>query len=101
MQSRMPMHLSPRCGARTRKRRPCRSPAMANGRCRMHGGTSPGAPIGNTNALKHGRYTAKAIADRRELATLLRTMRVLVKKATARPDSSGFAAGRHALPEER
>ncbi len=57
---------------------------MANGRCRMHGGTSPGAPIGNTNALKHGRYTAKAIADRRELATLLRTMRVLVKKATGK-----------------
>ena len=27
---------------------PCQSPAMANGRCRMHGGTSPGAPKGNT-----------------------------------------------------
>ncbi len=54
---------------------------MANGRCRMHGGTSPGAPIGNTNALKHGRYTAKTIAERRELAALLRTMRRLAEKA--------------------
>ena len=37
---------------------------MANGRCRMHGGPSPGAPKGNRNASKHGRYTAKAIDDR-------------------------------------
>ena len=27
----------------------------------MHGGTSPGAPEGNQNACKHGRYTAEAI----------------------------------------
>src|ERR1700730_9140958 len=26
----------------------------------MHGGPSPGAPKGNKNALKHGRYTADA-----------------------------------------
>ncbi len=32
------------------------APAMPNGRCRMHGGRSPGAPKGNKNALKHGRY---------------------------------------------
>ena len=78
MQSRLAMHRSPRCGARTRKGNPCRSPAMANGRCRMHGGTSPGAPRGNGNALKHGRYSAAAIAERRELATLIRSMRRLV-----------------------
>ena len=30
---------------------PCRLPAMTNGRCRMHGGASPGAPIGNTKAV--------------------------------------------------
>ena len=43
-----PMHaarfLSPRCGAKTRRGTPCRAPAMPNGRCRMHGGSSPGAP---------------------------------------------------------
>jgi hypothetical protein len=53
---------------------------MANGRCRMHGGASPGAPIGNANARKHGQYTAEAIADRRELAALLRSMRRLVEE---------------------
>ena len=78
MQSRLAMHRSPRCGARTRKGNPCRSPAMANGRCRMHGGKSPGAPRGNGNALKHGRYSATAIAERRELAVLIRSMRKLV-----------------------
>ena len=31
-----------RCRARTRKGHECRSPAMANGRCRMHGGASTG-----------------------------------------------------------
>jgi hypothetical protein len=41
----------------------------------MHGGKSPGAPIGNSNARKHGRYTAEAIAQRRELAALIRSMR--------------------------
>jgi hypothetical protein len=30
--------LSLRCGARTRSGSPCQSPAMPNGRCRMHGG---------------------------------------------------------------
>jgi hypothetical protein len=53
---------------------------MANGRCRMHGGASPGAPIGNANARKHGLFTAEAIAERRELAALLRAMRGLVKE---------------------
>lgn len=33
----------------------------------MHGGPSPGAPKGNRNAFKHGRYTAEAIARRREI----------------------------------
>ena len=46
----------------------------------MHGGKSPGAPIGNSNALKHGLYSAEAIAKRRELAALTRSMRGLVKE---------------------
>lgn len=35
---------------------------MANGRCRMHGGTSTGAPKGNRNAWKHGAYSARTIS---------------------------------------
>lgn len=54
---------------------------MPNGRCRMHGGLSPGAPKGNKNALKHGRYSAEAIATRREIATLVRAMKDLVNPA--------------------
>ena len=80
MQNKLPMHLSRRCGARTRSGRRCRSAAMPNGRCRMHGGPSPGALKGNKNALKHGRYTAEAIATRREIAKLLRNARALVKE---------------------
>ncbi len=30
------------CGARTRKSTPCRGMALANGRCRFHGGLSTG-----------------------------------------------------------
>ncbi|MDJ0944571.1 MAG: HGGxSTG domain-containing protein [Kiloniellales bacterium] len=69
------MHQSPRCGVRTRKKRPCRSPAMSNGRCRMHGGKSPGAPKGNRNAWKHGYWSAAAIEERRAMSTLFRVAR--------------------------
>jgi hypothetical protein len=42
----------------------------------MHGGTDGiGAPCGNRNALKHGRYTAEAVARRREVAALIRACR--------------------------
>jgi hypothetical protein len=47
----------------------------------MHGGLSPGAPKGNRNALKHGRYSAKAIAGRREVAALVRAMKGLAAAA--------------------
>lgn len=74
------MHLAPRCGARTRSGCPCRSPAMVNGRCRMHGGASPGAPKGNRNARKHGRYSAEAVAERHELRSLIRSMKALTEE---------------------
>ena len=67
----------PRCGARTRSGAACQAPAMPNGRCRLHGGRSPGAPKGNRHAVKHGRHGAAAIARRREIAALLRRMRAL------------------------
>ena len=71
MQRRLAMLLSPRCGARTRLGCPCRSPAMPNGRCRMHGGKSTGAPKGNGNAWKHGLYSADSIELRRLIQQLL------------------------------
>jgi hypothetical protein len=78
------MNQAPRCLARTRRGSPCQSPAMPNGRCRMHGGPSPGAPSGNRNALKHGRYKAEAIARRRQIAELIRSARQLMGTAAYR-----------------
>lgn len=48
------------CGAKTRSGKPCKNRAMANGRCRMHGGKSTGAPPAkmkkNSNARTHGLF---------------------------------------------
>lgn len=85
MQSKLPMHLSPRCLARTRAQTPCQSPAMANGRCRMHGGKSPGATLGNNRAFKHGKFSAGHIAERRRFAALIREM--LGRNASQFPNS--------------
>jgi len=46
----------------------------------MHGGNATGAAKGNSHALKHGRYTAEAIAERREIASLLRDMNGLLEQ---------------------
>jgi hypothetical protein len=74
-----PMLSSQRCGAKTRSGKPCMSPAISGKkRCRMHGGgPGSGAPQGNQNALKHGRYTRQAIEERRHLRDLLRRSRKL------------------------
>src|SRR5690625_4363795 len=49
-----------RCGAKTRSGKPCKNWAMKNGRCRMHGGKSTGAPPEkmkkNSNARTHGLF---------------------------------------------
>jgi len=67
---------APRCGARTRAGTECQSPAVSGKRrCRMHGGTNPGAPIGNRNARKHGGYSAKAMAAARYLKMIARIVR--------------------------
>jgi hypothetical protein len=64
----------PRCQARTREGRSCRSPAVVGKRvCRMHGGTNPGAPRGERNgAYRHGGHTSEAVAIRRAAARLLK-----------------------------
>ncbi len=81
MRKPLPMYLSARCGARTRSASPCRSPAMPNGRCRMHGGASPGAPKGERNGnYKHGRFTNEAVARRRELNSWIRAAREMAKE---------------------
>jgi len=71
---------APRCGAKTRRGTSCRCPAMANGRCRLHGGKSTGAPKGNKNALKSGEHTAEAKAYRRYMNELLRDSKQLAER---------------------
>lgn len=44
------------CGAKTRSGAPCKNAAMANGRCRMHGGKTPKT---NQNAVKPGSLYSK------------------------------------------
>lgn len=41
------------CGAKTRKGTPCQAKALANGRCRNHGGlsTGPRTPEGKARAM--------------------------------------------------
>ena len=67
---------SPRCQARTRAGKPCRSPAVRGKRvCRMHGARG-GGPKGERNgAYKHGAFTVEAINLRREVAALLKSIR--------------------------
>jgi hypothetical protein len=71
----------PRCGAKTRSGRPCRSAAMRNGRCRMHGGASPGAPRGERHGMfRHGLRTLEAIEQRRATALLIREYRRILRE---------------------
>jgi hypothetical protein len=77
-----PMLTSPRCGAKTRTSGTCRSPAVrGRKRCRMHGGApGSGAPEANRNARKHGLFTGDAIAERRQIRTLLDEARKLLEQ---------------------
>ena len=50
--------------------------AMPNGRCKTHGGRSPGAPRGRQNGnWRGGFYSQESQADRRRLRELIRQMR--------------------------
>lgn len=51
------------CGAKTRSDHLCRSQAMPNGRCRMHGGSNKGAPKGNKNAARPGSIYSQFLTE--------------------------------------
>lgn len=76
------MQSALRCGAKTRSGKPCAAPAVTGrNRCRLHGGADGvGAPVGNTNALKHGRFTKKAIFERRQVKIAKRLAKAFLKK---------------------
>jgi hypothetical protein len=67
------MNDAPRCGARTRAGGLCGCQAMQNGRCRIHGGLSPGAPRGAANGrFRDGYWTREAVEERRFIRLLLK-----------------------------
>ena len=74
-------NLAPRCGAKTRAGCACQAPAMANGKCRMHGGASSGArtEAGRTKIRAartvHGGYGAEARALWRRQSVFLKETR--------------------------
>ena len=80
---------SPRCGARTRAGCACRQPAMANGRCRLHGGLSTGPRTTEGLArcraarLRHGFSSRELIGLRRRAARAARRLRGLTRALSA------------------
>jgi hypothetical protein len=65
---------------------------MPNGRCRIHGGKSTGAPKGNRIAVKHGFYSAEIVTHRRKVGALLRAARKLVRAGVCRTHDEPGAA---------
>jgi len=84
------MQASLRCGARTRSGETCRAPALRGKmRCRMHGGAwGSGAPVGNSNALKHGYFTSEAFEERKFVRTILAEAENLLCQLPAQPDTN-------------
>jgi hypothetical protein len=77
-------HAGPRCGAKTRAGRPCRSPIVrGRKRCRMHGGAagSGGAKGERNGRYTVGRFTHEAKARRREAREFLAKLRELISAA--------------------
>jgi len=82
-------NAAPRCGAKKRRKKtPCGSPAMANGRCRIHGGLSTGPKtvegIENIRKAqtKHGQRSAEAVRRRKEGMALRREIKRLADIAS-------------------
>ena len=70
----LPLREAPRCGAKTRSGKRCRSPAVGGKqRCRMHGGAlGSGGPCGDRNGnFRHGRYSKEHKAKLQPLRQLM------------------------------
>ena len=82
-------NAAPRCRAKKRRKKtPCGSSAMANDRCRIHGGLSTGPKtvegIENIRKAqtKHGQRSAEAVRRRKEGMALRREIKRLADIAS-------------------
>ncbi len=67
------LSLLPRCNATAKTTGiRCKQAAMENGKCYWHGGKSIGAPSGNKNAFKHGRYTKESLDQKKFFRRIIR-----------------------------
>ena len=79
-------NATPRCGARAKHTggQPCKAAALANGRCRHHGGrstgprTAEGLERSRRSNWKHGNYSRESIDDRARAREALRLLRRLL-----------------------
>jgi len=98
---------APRCGAATRAGHACRQPAMANGRCRLHGGKSTGprtaAGLERSRAarLVHGFRSGRLIALRSATAQTARELKQLTRVAQASAPQEGFTTKSQRARSER
>lgn len=92
-----------RCGAKTRRGTRCQGPAMANGRCRMHGGpsTGPRTPAGLERSRrarwKHGAYSQ----ERREAYLRLKAEYAAFNAVQRARHAAVFAGMRLLLKRQR
>jgi glucans biosynthesis protein len=70
---------SARCGAKTRRRSPCRAPSVVGKkRCRTHGGA--GRACRQSKCSEERPLYARAIAERRAIRELLRQTKVTLER---------------------
>ncbi len=90
MKGKLPMHLSPRCTATSKRTgTPCQAAAVTGWRvCRFHG-AGGGGPKGERNgAYLHGGRTAEVVEVRREVAALSRLARQTMAALPCAPASA-------------
>lgn len=72
-----------KCGAkaRTNEYKPCRQPAMSNGKCRLHGGrcTGPKTEEGRRSIIrsktKHGFYSEENMRQKKQVMEMIKASR--------------------------
>jgi hypothetical protein len=77
MKSKLPMHLAPRCSAKSKRtRQSCQAPAVTGWTvCRFHGAGGGGPKAERNGAYRHGLRTAEAEAEKRALSGLIKGAR--------------------------